>query len=110
MTQAYVKATGQRFIEPRLAWRWLHKLMFKLSDFRTFLNARISQSTTSTRYRTLSLQHLLPTLSHLMTDSDGCFCSAFQDQSHTPLFKVFGAQFHFFSKISTPFSYLPLNP
>jgi hypothetical protein len=84
VTQAYVRATGQQFVEPRQAWRWLHKLIFKLSDYRTFLNGRISQSTTPTRYRTLRLQHLLPTVSHLMADSDGCFCSAFQDQSqHT---------------------------
>jgi len=84
VTQAYVKATDQRFGEPRQAWRWLHKLMFKLSDYRTFLSTRTSQQMTSFGDRSLRLQHLLPTLARLRAFSTKCFCSAFQTQSqHT---------------------------
>jgi hypothetical protein len=81
VTQAYKNATGQRLIEARQAWRWLHKLMFKLSDYRTFLNSRSSQHLTSSRDRSLRLQLLLPTLARLAERSFGCLCSAFQAQS-----------------------------
>lgn len=81
VTQAYVKATGQRFIEPRQAWRWLHKLMFKLSDYRTFLNVRISQNSVPGDYRTRRFQHLLPTFARFIANSLDCFCSDFQCQS-----------------------------
>lgn len=70
--ESYHQATGQT--EPRNAWRWLERLMFKLSHYRTFLKYRKHDHskifTSSSHY----LQHLLPTLSRMFTlTNNGCF-------------------------------------
>lgn len=81
VNQSYLKATDQPSIEPRQAWRWLHKFMAKLSNYRTALKTRLTNNAVPVHYRTRRFQLLLPTLKHFMTNSSGCFCAAFQYQS-----------------------------
>jgi hypothetical protein len=42
LEDAYEAATGQ--LEPRNAWRWMKRLMLKLTDFRCFLKAHLKPS------------------------------------------------------------------
>lgn len=63
ITASYVKATGQ--FETRHAWRWLSKLVSKLSHYRCVLNARTENVLTPLISRTRRLQLLLPTLKSL---------------------------------------------
>lgn len=70
--EAYEQATGQT--EPRNAWRWLDKLMRKLSDLRSFLRVRNHPSVCSMPKQSGCLQHLLPTIARLFTPfNNGCF-------------------------------------
>ncbi len=84
ITQSYQRATGQ--FEPRNAWRWLNKLMFKLPDYRSFLKTRADSLSMCFISRTKQLQHLLPTLTRLITKADGCPCSDYQYTEQKPFF------------------------
>lgn len=71
--EAYHHATGQ--FEPRNAWRWLKRLMFKLSDYRSFLRSRktVFSKPDPLPSSSHSLQHLLPTFDRLFTSThNGC--------------------------------------
>jgi len=78
---AYQQATGQ--VDARNAWRWLNKLMAKLTVFRGFFIARApalcSLHSSGSRRRRL----LLPTIAHLCSRFTSSLCSAFQ--LHTQL-------------------------
>jgi len=72
ISEAYLSATGQS--EFRNAWRWLSRLMLKLSEYRSFLKVRttaiLDPFCSSSQY----LRHLLPTFSRLFTsNNNGCF-------------------------------------
>ncbi|VAW69377.1 hypothetical protein MNBD_GAMMA10-1251 [hydrothermal vent metagenome] len=72
VSEAYIKATGQT--EYRNAWRWLSRLMLKLSEYRSFLKVRCDADFTPPRLMPSSLKHLLPTLDRLFTSNhNGCF-------------------------------------
>lgn len=72
ISEAYEQATGQT--EPRNAWRWLHKLMFRLSELRSFLRVRDHPSVGTVPKQPGYLPHLLPTLARLFTPhNNGCF-------------------------------------
>ena len=80
---AYLQATGQS--ESRNAWRWLNKLMIKLSEYRTFLKSRKADCFNQTRSSSNQLKHLLPTLARLFTSTNnGCF--GFQLRQQQPFF------------------------
>lgn len=80
ISEAYHQATGQ--LEPRNAWRWLKRLMFKLSDYRSFLKYRKSELFHSFHSSNHSLQHLLPTLARLFSlTNNGCLHYQ-MDQQH----------------------------
>jgi len=73
---SYQKATGQA--ESRNAWRWLNKLMLKLTDYRRCLKARTKISSTQFKPRRRRLQVLLPTFARLFFKTDDCPCSYYQ--------------------------------
>ena len=76
--EAYLQATGQS--ESRNAWRWLKKLMFKLSEYRSFLKVRKPDSNPS-RSTSNQLKHLLPTLARLFAPSNnGCIVYQLRQQ------------------------------
>ena len=69
---AYHHATGQ--LECRHAWRWLKRLMIKISDYRCVLRCRSSGLLNTTPlFKSLYLQHLLPTLTRLLSSSNNGF-------------------------------------
>ena len=76
---SYQKATGQ--LETRNAWRWLNKLMIKLTDYRRFLKARTQIVSTLFISKAKRLQLLLPTLTRFFNKINGCPCSYYQ-QNH----------------------------
>jgi hypothetical protein len=78
ITEAYQKATGQ--FESRNAWRWLDKLMVRLSSYRTGLTCLADKLPFQFITHNRRLQHLLPTLAQLTTNADACPCSAYQFQ------------------------------
>jgi len=80
---AYLQATGQS--ESRNAWRWLNKLMLKLSEYRTFLKSRKEDSFNQTRPNSNQLKHLLPTLARLFTSTNNGFFG-FQLRQQQPFF------------------------
>jgi len=70
--EAYMKATGQT--EYRNAWRWLSRLMLKLSEYRSYLKTRFDDGFASSHSTPKSLKHLLPTFNRLFTSNiNGCF-------------------------------------
>lgn len=70
--EAYSLATGQD--ETRNGWRWLTKMMLKLSDYRSFLRVRRISKIIHVYSKNNHLQHLLPTLLRLFNaTSNGCF-------------------------------------
>jgi len=72
ISEAYIKATGQT--EFRNAWRWLSRLMLKLSEYRSFLKVRNDDSFDLSHSTPSSLKHCLPTLNRLFTsNNNGCF-------------------------------------
>jgi len=72
ISEAYIKATGQT--EYRNAWRWLSRLMLKLSEYRSFLKVRYDDYFNPPQSTPNSLKHLLPTFIRLFTsDCNGCF-------------------------------------
>jgi len=72
IAEAYYQATGQ--LESRNAWRWLRKLILKLSEYRSFLKVRQEDRFNQFRSTSNHLKHLLPTLARLFTStSNGCF-------------------------------------
>lgn len=72
IAEAYVQATNQT--ETRNAWRWLNRLMRKLSDYRTFLKVKLTNDIHQIQSSNKNLIHLLPTLARLFTASNnGCF-------------------------------------
>lgn len=73
---SYQKATGQS--ESRNAWRWLNKLMVKLTDYRRFLKARTQTVSTLFISKARRLQILFPTLKRLFSKMDNCPCSYYQ--------------------------------
>jgi hypothetical protein len=81
---AYQLATGKQ--DARHAWRWLHNIHQRLSDFRTFVHARCASlvSTFDTRCRRLQL--LLPTLHALFSLHPATPCAHYQILSQQPLF------------------------
>lgn len=76
VAKAYQKATNQ--LESRNAWRWLNKLMHRLSHYRALLKKR--DGTFLPPYHTSSkrLPHLLPTLKRLFSQTTHCPCWSFQ--------------------------------
>jgi hypothetical protein len=83
MEEAYLQATGQS--ESRNAWRWLNKLMFKLSEYRSFLKVREEHCFNPFRSTSNPLKHLLPTLARLFASTNnGCFI--FQMRQQHPFF------------------------
>ncbi|WP_162926426.1 hypothetical protein [Teredinibacter purpureus] len=71
ISEAYHQATGQ--LETRNAWRWLNRLMFKLSHYRSVLKYRKDDLLNSFRSSSHYCQHLLPTLTRLFTSTkNGC--------------------------------------
>lgn len=81
--EAYYQATDQ--LEPRNAWRWIKRLMSKLSDYRSFLKYRHSpsHSTHPPNSSSPSLRHLLPTLSRMFTPTNNG-CSDYQTAQQLP--------------------------
>ena len=70
--EAYHQATGQS--EYRNAWRWLKRLMLRLSEYRVFLKVRADKYSGQFRSNSNHLKHLLPTLARLFTSTfNGCF-------------------------------------
>ena len=83
ISEAYIKATGHT--EYRNAWRWLSRLMLKLSEYRCFLKVRKDDSFDLPHSTSSSLKHLLPTLNRLFTSNiNGCF--DFQITQQQPFF------------------------
>jgi len=83
ISEAYIKATGQT--EYRNAWRWLSRLMSKLSEYRSFLKVRKDDPFKPSHSTPNSLIHLLPTFNRLFTSSNtGCF--EFQTTRQQPFF------------------------
>ena len=71
ISEAYHQATDQT--EPRNAWRWLKRLMFKLSHYRRFLKYRKDDYSRTLRSSSHYLTHLLPTLARLFSlTTNGC--------------------------------------
>jgi len=81
--EAYYQATGQ--FETRNAWRWLKKLNFKLSDYRSFLKVRVDIHSSRLTSRCNSLRHLLPTFSRLFTPGNNG-CVNYQVSQQQPFF------------------------
>jgi len=73
---SYRNATGQS--ESRNAWRWLNKLIIKLTDYRRYLKARTQTASTAFKSKARRLQILLPTLTRLFNKVNGCPCSHYQ--------------------------------
>ncbi len=73
---AYQKATGQS--SSRHAWRWLSKLIRKLTDYRCLLHARCEVATTQFTARARRLHILLPTLQRLFSTVTDCPCAHYQ--------------------------------
>jgi hypothetical protein len=74
--KAYQRATGQG--ASRNAWRWLHKAMDRLTDFRCFVKGRLDSITSRFACRCRRLKLLLPTLQHLFSVLPHCPCSHYQ--------------------------------
>ncbi len=71
ISDAYHHATGQ--FESRNAWRWLKRLMVKLTHYRSFLKYRKDDGFSIFSSPNHYLQHLLPTLARLFTSTNnGC--------------------------------------
>lgn len=79
--EAYHQATGQP--EPRHAWRWLKRLMFKLCDYRRFLKYRKDNLVYVFHSSSHYLQHLLPTLARIFSPMINC-CRAYQLNQQQP--------------------------
>jgi hypothetical protein len=79
--KSYVKATGQA--EARHAWRWLSKLVSKLSHYRCVLNAQPNNNLTPAKSRTQRLQLLLPTLKSLFLSLPHATVEAYQSTQQT---------------------------
>jgi len=79
---AYQKAINKTHVEPRNAWRWVRKLMCRLSDYRTSLfsvsEPDLDPTPTDFTLRSHRLQVLLSTLTSLSLKDGDTFCSAFQ--------------------------------
>ncbi len=72
LPEAYYQATGQ--LEFRNAWRWLNRLMLKLSEYRSFLKVRATILLDPFCSTSHYLRHLLPTFFRLFTSTNnGCF-------------------------------------
>lgn len=80
---AYLQATGQS--ESRNAWRWLNKLMVKLSEYRTFLKSRKEGCFNQTHSNSNQLKHLLPTLARLFASANNG-CVVVQMRQQQPFF------------------------
>lgn len=78
IANSYFKAIKQDNVEPRNAWRWLDKLMEKLSEYRTFLKVRTTYSSIPFKQRSLRLKHLLPSLASVISKATDNPCSSFQ--------------------------------
>ncbi len=76
VSDAYHKATAQ--FEPRNAWRWLKRLMRRLSEYRCFLKTRSGECSTPLVSKSGRLQCLLPTLARLFTTLSHCPCASYQ--------------------------------
>lgn len=83
IADSYQQATGQ--LESTHAWRWLNKLMAKLSDYRHFLKVRAQTPSIRVSSRSKPLQHLLPTLVRLFTDRNNG-CVVYQTVQQQPFF------------------------
>jgi hypothetical protein len=81
---AYRTATGQT--DARHAWRWLHRIHLRLSDFRTFVFARCESLAATFTTRCRRLQVLLPTLHALFSLQPVAPCAHYQLSSQQPLF------------------------
>jgi hypothetical protein len=80
---AYHAATGQS--EARHAWRWLHALHQRLSDFRTFVHTHGAPLRSAFDTRCRRLQLLLPTLHALCSLHATAPCAHFQLVNQQPL-------------------------
>lgn len=78
---AYQKATQQS--ETRNAWRWLNKLMEKLTDYRCLLQARREEMSTQFTTRVKRLHILLPTLHRLVATAIDCPCADYQTRTQS---------------------------
>jgi len=78
VADAYQQATGQT--ESRHAWRWINRLMRRLTDYRRFLKRPSGSIAPRPRSTTRRLHILLSTLEQLPATPDHCQCSSFQLQ------------------------------
>lgn len=76
LEDAYETATGQT--EPRNAWRWLQKLMHKLTDFRFFLKDHLKLENACIQLNNRRLTLLLSTLKALFSELLHCPCAHYQ--------------------------------
>jgi hypothetical protein len=83
ITESYQKATEQ--FETRNAWRWINRLMFTLTDYRSYLKVRGNPPWAPLGACSHRLRHLLPTLSRLAKMA-GCPCQSYQQQRQRPFF------------------------
>ena len=65
--ESYEKATGQS--ESRNAWRWLNRLIRRLTDYRRFLKVRLDSISTQFKAHVRRLRILLPRLERLVAGS-----------------------------------------
>jgi len=68
--EAYRKVAGQEY--PRNAWRWINRLMRRLSNFRSVVSHRSQPSDRTFNSRSRRLQLLLPTLQQLFSLDTDC--------------------------------------
>jgi len=75
LPEAYCKATEQA--DSRNGWRWLTRLMLKLTEYRTFIRTKPTASIHLTG-RSRQLKLLLPTLKALTFKLTGSLCLSYQ--------------------------------
>lgn len=78
LEDAYEAATGQ--VEPRNAWRWLKRLMLKLTDFRCFLKDGLKSAEACIQRKSRRLSLLLSGLKPLLSQLPHCPCRHYQLQ------------------------------
>lgn len=76
VNEAYQKATGQ--FDARNAWRWLNKLIYRLSDYRHFLKTRTKSASNPFATSVRRFQILLPTLARIVACARDCACAHYQ--------------------------------
>lgn len=70
ISEAYLKATGQ--LDTRHAWRWMNKLMLRISEYRCYLKSPAKRIINIVTFQVRRSQILLPTLAQLMICTGHC--------------------------------------